>query len=180
MLRRFLSQPSRAYRNFQLVFLPLALNFLIPGVSYLVAPEIALEQFRRLGEALGGGVYPVAEASIIWRVLAGTNVITLGMMCVMLMADLRRFYPVLWPLSFMKGTTALVFLAFFFLVLPSPIFLGAFLLDGVSTALFIVFSSRAHRDIAGRPDEELVPRPLSARWSGPLLPAAAGEASTRA
>jgi hypothetical protein len=162
MLRTFWRQPSRRYRDFQLVFTLLTLNFLIPAVSYTCFPDVALAQFQDLNVRLGGGPYPFAEAdSHVWRYLAASDVMTLGVMCLLLQVNLRRFFPILLPLTFMKAMTAVQFLYGYLTNPQVPAFLAVFVLDGLTALAFVVFARRAHADIAGRPDKELVPLPRS-------------------
>ncbi len=160
MFNRFLEQPARRYRSFQVVYALLALNFLIPAASYAWAPHLAVEQYLRINALLGGLPYVHHEAdSHLWRYLAAANVMTLGMMCVLLLANLRRFYAVLWPLTFMKAFAALSWLGGYLQEAHTPVFLGAAILDGVTCVLFVVFARRAHAEIVPLQDDQLVPRP---------------------
>ncbi len=160
----FWGQPSKAYRNFQVVFTILTLNFAIPALSYTFAPAQAIDGFMQVNRLLGGGAYPFDESSSeLWRILAAANVAALAFMCFILQLDLQRLYAVLAPLCFLKGWAALG-LAGLYVVHPDvPLFLAGALLDGVTCAAFIVFTTRAHADIASRAPEELVPR---LRWTG--------------
>ena len=99
-LTAFFTQPARRYRDHQLAFLLLALNFLIPAFGYSFLPEQAVASFLRINELLGGAPYTFPEAeSRVWRYLGAANVMTLGVMCTMLLVNLRRFFALLWPLS---------------------------------------------------------------------------------
>jgi hypothetical protein len=159
ILRSFFGQPHRRYRDFQIVFALLTLNFSIPAVSYVVAPEIAHEQFSRIGEMFGGGAYTAPEpASRVWRYLGAANVMTLGLMCFLMQLNLRRNYVLLGPLTFLKAYNATLF-AGGFAVTGYPAFLAIALFDFLTSAAFVFFSRRAYRAIEGRPDGELVPRP---------------------
>lgn len=133
-----------AHRQFQLVYAFLTLNFLIPSVGYLLDPALAIAQFERIGTILGAGPYPYAagETGWVWRILAGGNVMTLSFMCALLLWDLRRFFPVLWPLVFMKGLATLLNLAVF-AVTGYPAFLAIFVYDGLSAAAMVYFARRA-------------------------------------
>lgn len=144
-------EAPRDVRRFQLVFTFLTLNFLIPSVGYVLAPDAAMESFRRIGALLGAGAYSVAEQSIVWRTLGATNVATLGVMCLLLQLDVRRFYPVITPLVFMKGSTALLFLLHYLFVLPYPAFLAVAFWDGLAVLLMVRFAPRAHAALAGAP-----------------------------
>ncbi|MBI4617751.1 MAG: hypothetical protein HY720_29330 [Planctomycetes bacterium] len=156
----FFRQPCRPYRDFQIVFTILTLNFAIPSASYVLAPRIAADQFLSIGRTLGGGDYPVPEAeSRLWRYLGATNVMALAFMCFFLQLDLRRNYPVLVPLTFLKGATATLFLLEFLLGTRYPAFLAVSVFDFFTCALFVFFARRAHAEIRDRPDADLVPRP---------------------
>ncbi len=160
MLRAFFSQPSRPYRNFQVAFTLLTLNFVLPALTYTLAPEHAVAQFVAINTRLGGAPYPFDElSSHLWRYLAAANVMTLGFMCLLLQLNLRRFYAVLTPLVFMKGYAALMWLAGFALAPELRVFGAAFVLDALTASAFLFFARRARRDIETRPDSALVPRP---------------------
>lgn len=161
-LRRFFGQKHRRYRNFQLVFTFFTLNFAIPAVSYVVLPEKASETVTGIGRILGGGDWTVPEASShLWRNLGAANVMTLGLMCFLLQWNLRRYRVVLFPLAFLKGYNATLMLLSFALT-RYPAFLAIGLYDWLTTAGFLFFARRAHAEIAGVPDAELVPSPRGA------------------
>ncbi len=156
----FWQQPSRRYRNFQLVFLVLTLNFVIPAFSYTFTPQAAMDQFLTVNRVLGGSDYTFPEAaSRVWRYLAAANVMTLGFCCFLLQYNLRRFYEVRVPLTFMKAYAASCWWVGWALAPEYRFFLAAAVLDTVSAAAFVIFSRSAHDDIAGRSDSDLVPRP---------------------
>lgn len=160
----FFTQPSKAYRNFQIVFTILTLNFAIPTISYIFFPEMAHEQFLQMNAMLGGEAYPVDEAqSHFWRYLGAANVATLAFMCFLLQYNLRAFKPVLIPLTFMKSLAATLWLVGWIQHPEWRAFLGAAVLDYVTSAAFVYFALRAHSDIQKRSDEELVPRPQKVR-----------------
>ncbi len=156
----FWRQPARRYRNFQLVFLVLTLNFVLPALSYTFNPEAAMAQFLQVNRVLGGSDYTFPEAaSRVWRYLAAANVKTLGYCCFLLQYNLRRYYVVRVPLTFMKAYAASCWWVGWALAPEYRFFLAAAVLDSVSAAAFFYFSRTAHDDIAGRPDAELVPAP---------------------
>ena len=160
-LHRFWNQPSTRYRNFQIIFTLLTLNFLIPSISYAIRPEVVAAGFADLNATLGGlpQAFP-EEQSRFWRYLGSANVMTLALMCALLQLDLRRFFPVLLPLMFLKGYNASLFLFGFLADHTYPALLFTFFWDGLAVFLFWFFASRAMADIGGRPPAELVPRPL--------------------
>lgn len=160
----FVAQPCKAYRNFQIVYTVLTLNFLIPAVIYTFAPQLAIDGFLQVNALLGGARYPFAEdSSQLWRILAAANVATLACMCFALQLDLRRLYAVLLPLGFMKAYAALGLLGLFVTYPDVPLFGAGAVLDGVTLAVILTFARAAHRAVAQVPDADLVPRPLGAR-----------------
>jgi hypothetical protein len=64
---QFWNQPNRAYRDMQAAYTAIALSFLLPALTYLLAPRYAVAQFRQLGELLGASAYPYGEESFLWR-----------------------------------------------------------------------------------------------------------------
>ena len=156
-----LSPPPPAVRVFRVVYAILALQFVIPALSYLAAPQLALGTLDQVNRALGGGPYAVQETGQLWHMLAVGNVMTLGFMCALLCADLQRFYPVLPALAFLKGFSALYALAIG-VRHALPVFAAIFVLDGATTAAMIFFARAAHRAL--EPDADRAPL-----WSWLLL-----------
>jgi len=133
-------------RQFQIVFVLLALNFIIPAISYTFFPHVAVEGFLSLNTLLGGAEYTFPEAqSRVWRYLGAANVMTLGFMCTLLLANLRRFYPVLVPLTFMKGYAALAWLFGWIADPGARFFLAAAVFDALTCCAFVFFATRARR-----------------------------------
>ena len=165
-LGRFLFQPSKDYRNFHLVYGFLGAHFIVAALSYLVDPDAAVAGFVELGGLLGGEYYPLYEKSYLWRILAATNVLTLGFLCFFIQADVERHWPALYPLLFMKGTTAVCFLGVFAFALRYPSFLAVAAWDGINCLAFLYYGTRA-RAAARLGAEELFPRPIG-RSTRPL------------
>lgn len=69
-------------------------------------------------------------------------------MCALLQYDLRRFYPVLVPLVFMKTLAALAFLAVYLFAYRYPAFLAVTVYDGLTVFLMLFFAIRARRSLA--------------------------------
>ncbi len=136
-----------ALRNFRIVYTILALNFIIPAFAYLFAPELAWSSLLGVAELFGGRDYPHPETSLYWRILGAGNVMTLGFMCGLLLLDLRRYYPTLVPLVFLKGCSAFGFLGVYLLLLPFPLFLVAFLFDGLTMAAMVYFARAAYHTL---------------------------------
>lgn len=160
-LQRFWTQPNREYRNFQIVFTVLTLNFAIPSLCYIVAPAAAIGQFIQLNQLTGGVEYTFPEsASRLWRYLGTANVATLALMCALLQMNLRKNLAVLVPLTFMKGMAATLFLCAYLATPQYPVFLVASIFDFLTTASFQFFAKRAYKQIQHELDESLVPQPV--------------------
>ncbi len=130
---------------FRIVYAFLALNFLLPAASYVVAPEMAIETLDQVNRLLGGGAYPAAETGHLWHMLAVGNVATLGFLCALLCFDLPRFYPALPGLLFLKGFSALYALSIA-IAHGLPAFAAVFVLDGTTTLAMWFFATRAMRE----------------------------------
>ncbi len=122
----------------------LVLNFFIPAVSYIVAPQLTYQTLDQVNRLLGGGAYPAVESGHLWHMLGTGNVFTLAFMCALLLVDLKRFYPVLPALMFLKGFSA-IYALFIAASHQVPMFYGVFALDGLSTLAMWFFATRAHR-----------------------------------
>jgi hypothetical protein len=140
----------RAYRTFRIVYAIITLNFVLPAISYIVAPETAIGTLERVNRALGGGPYPFVESGSLWHMLAVGNVMTLGFMCALLFVDLRRFYPVLPALAFLKAFSA-AYATWIGLSQACPAFLGIGALDGSTTVAMVFFAVRARRALGDAP-----------------------------
>ena len=136
--------PSEA-RQARWVFAILAAQFIVPAISYLVQPAVALQTLDTANRLLGGGPYAASEnTGHVWHMLAVGNVMTLGFMCALLAADSRRFGPILPSLVFLKGFSALFSLGLALAGYP-PLFFAVFLLDGLTTGVMVLFGVRANR-----------------------------------
>ena len=139
-----------AYRAFQVVYAILVLNFAIPAVSYMVAPEMTVDTLDRVNRLLGGGPYPFRESGQVWHMLAVGNVMTLAFMCALILADVRRFRAVLPALAFLKAYSAL-YSAWIGTHHHCPAFLAIFALDGATTIAMVVFARLALRAVGDAP-----------------------------
>jgi len=155
--------PQRAYRAFQVTYALLTLNFVLPAISYMAKPELTLKTLDDVNRLLGGGGYPFAESGQVWHMLACGNVMTLGFMCAILLLSLRRFYPVLPSLVFLKGFSA-TYATFIGFRHATPSFWAIGVLDGSTTLAMIFFAVRAHRALLQ------LPAPISPFWVRLLLP----------
>jgi hypothetical protein len=110
----FWNQPSRSYRNAQLLFAALTVTFGVASVVYAAFPGFVTGQFALMDALLGGDTagYPEPQ-NRVWTSLAAANVATLCLMSWHLLRDLRRHRSMHLPLLFMKTVSALQFLAWF-------------------------------------------------------------------
>lgn len=136
---------SRAVLAFRIGYTLLGLNFLIPAVSYIVAPSATYETLDQVNRVLGGGAYP-AESGHLWHMLGTGNVMTLAFFCFLLLSDLRRFHPALPALLFLKGFSAIYALAIG-LANSLPVFVAVFVLDALTTLALWQLAARAHREM---------------------------------
>jgi hypothetical protein len=151
----------RAVREFQAIYLVLVLNFLIPAISYVVAPAAAIDTMDRLNRALGGGAWPSREDTHVWHMLAVGNVMTLAWMCWLLLLDVRRYWRVLPALVVLKGFSA-TYSGFIAAWNDLPAFWGVLLLDGTTTAAMIFFAVRARNALEPEPQRRLAAAGLPA------------------
>lgn len=149
---------SRAHRAFRIVYAAIALNFILPAISYIVAPDAAIGTLDRVNRLLGGGAYPFVESGSLWHMLGVGNVMTLGFMCGLLFINLRRFYPVLPALAFLKAFSA-AYATWIGLSKACPAFLAIGALDGSTTVAMVFFAVRARRTL----DDAQPPTPTGAR-----------------
>lgn len=131
-------QPKAAFWA-RVVFAVLAAQFILPALSYVVAPELTVATMDTVNRALGGGPYVATESrGHLWHMLAVGNVMTLGFVCALLAVDLRRFGAALPGLVFLKGFSALFSLGLG--LTGGPVFFYAvFALDGVTAAAMVGF-----------------------------------------
>lgn len=129
---------------FHVVYTVLALNFAIPAVLYAVDPRGSLASFVEVGRLLGAAEMPHTEDSIVWRVLAIANVATLAFGCVLLQLNLRKWFPILTPLVFLKSIAAIGFLVAY-LSEGYPAYLAVVALDTLTAAAMAFFAVRARR-----------------------------------
>ncbi len=159
MITSFWRQQHPAYRNFQLAYTVLTLNFLIPATSYLVAPDMMVSSVHDLGALLTDAPYTACEDSHMWRFLAVSDVWTLGFMCLLLQLNLRRWYPVLLVLLFCKGSSVVASAYVGLFQYNHAFFICPVVLDSVTCLAIGFFATRARRAIGDGPDDQLVPRP---------------------
>ena len=123
---------------FHVVFTWLAIQFLAAGSLYVFAPDFAVEQFVKMGN---GMPYGHAEDSVMWRVLAIANLATLSFCCAFIQFDVRRLFPVLYPLVVLKGIAAIGYGVAWF-VERYPGHFNIFAID-VATVAAMIYLARA-------------------------------------
>ncbi|MFA6316153.1 MAG: hypothetical protein WC943_01945 [Elusimicrobiota bacterium] len=158
-IRRFFGQRSRPYLLFQVLCGAVALHAFVTGLAILLSPESAMEPFLWLGVTLGGMEYPASEHSYLWRSLAAVETWGVGFMAAFLQLDIRRRWPVLWPLAFMKTASSAAFLVVFIGASRWPAFWALGLRDAVLAGAVLYLAFAARKD-AEKDESDLVPRPL--------------------
>lgn len=133
----------------QVVFGLLAVQFILPSLSYFFTPELAVTQAQTLGMLLGGGAYPAVagETGYLFRVLAAGNVFTLGVLCLLMLRDIRRNQPLIPVFVVLKGFSALGYLYVYAVQLHYPLFLLAFFWDALAVSLVVGLGTRAYRAV---------------------------------
>src|SRR5262245_44337745 len=115
----------RELRVMQVLFVALAIQFIVPSLSYLFTPDLAISQAQGIGSLLGGSAYPAGrEGGPIFRVLAAGNVFTLGVLCLLMAYDLRRYHPLIPVFAVLKGFSAVGYLYVYLAELRYPLFLA--------------------------------------------------------
>ena len=153
----FFNQTCTPYRNFQLVFVGLTLMFLGSTIGYTFLPEAVLDSFSQINVLLGGGELQLPDrVSHFWRLLGCGNVIALALCCAMLLRDVRRNYPVLYPLALMKGFVSVAWALVWLADTSIPFYGVAAALDGATLVVIVYFASAAHRAIDADPDVVLI------------------------
>lgn len=140
---------SAAHSTFRVVYALLTLFYGGLGVSYLVDPDRAVRAFSRGNQVLGGIALTVPDAPP-WRYATAVGMTTLGLMCLLLLIDLRRNYPILIPAAFFKVYNAVLWFAYFARS-RFPVFLAAGLLDLLLVALMVTVARRAHARLGEEP-----------------------------
>jgi hypothetical protein len=153
----FLNQPCKPYRNFQLVFAGLTLMFLCSSFGYTFVPDQVIDSFSQINELLGGGPLELPDRiSHFWRLLGCGNVIALALCCWMLLRDLRRNYPVLYPLALMKGFVSVAWAIVWLTDTSVPFYGVAAGLDGATLVAIVYFARSARAAIEASPGARLV------------------------
>ena len=130
---------------FRVVLALLTLEYTGLGVFYLADPAGADRGLPHANQVLGG--IPLLAPDVpVWRYATAAALIAAGLMCAMLLADLRRNLPVLLPLAFFKAFDATLW--FWFSARHGhgqlPVGYAAGTLDWVQVLALIVVTLRAH------------------------------------
>lgn len=161
MISNFFKQENKAYRNMQIVLGLLGIHFIIPSLTYFFNPSQAISQLDQMGRIAGEAPYPIAEISLIWRVLAAGNVFTLGFTCFLLMLNVRKFQGAVPVFAVLKGFSSIGYFYAYFAWLHYLPLLGIFVWDAINVAFVAVLAPRALREIERRgkeAEQRLIPR----------------------
>lgn len=181
--RRFWRQPSLHYRNFQLLFGPLAYTLLVVAGFLLVAPTWSSQLVGALDRRLGGfGIGQLLERLPLFRVLAAGYLGTVGLIAFRLRRDLRHRRALLVPFVFSSAAAIPVALTGWFSYPESPLLLAVAGIAAVTAVAGAILGMLAANDIFGLRDARLVPRPvdhsglgwmpIEQRWVESILEAA--------
>jgi hypothetical protein len=132
------SSPS----TFQVVYALLTVFYGGLGASYLFDSAHAVRNFSRLNEFLGGVAIPNVNVPP-WRYVTVIGMTTLALMCLMLLVDLRRNYPVLIPAVFFKAFNAVLWFVYYGQT-DLPVFLFAGFVDVILVAVMVAVARREY------------------------------------
>ncbi|MFB6351068.1 MAG: hypothetical protein ABEK29_04680, partial [Bradymonadaceae bacterium] len=160
-VRRFWTQRSTQYRNFQIAFVLLFVSVALAAGGCLFAPAFVLEQIASINIWLGGARDAITTShTTVWRYLGTAHAVAMAFMCWWLLRDLRNRRSVLAPLVFLAGTAGMLCLAGYLQLAGYPVLLAAAVGAFASCAVVVVFATVAWADIQGRSDGVLVPAPV--------------------
>jgi hypothetical protein len=134
--------------GFQIVYAALTIFYGTLGVSYLVNPAGSVGNFSRLDKLLGGPTIPNVDVPP-WRYVTVIGMTNLALMCLMLMADLRRNYPLLVPAVFFKAFNAVLWFVYYGQT-KLPVFLFAAFVDVGLVVVMVEVARRAHARLDAR------------------------------
>lgn len=156
-LSRFWKQPNKQYRNFQLVYTAITLNFAVPTISYYLDKASTDRRANNLALRLAGRPLPSSEESDVWWILGAGNVATLAFMCALLQHNVLRNRRVLVPLVFLKMASALGYFGVWRRT-GHRFFAAASLLDSVTSLAMWLVARSAIQSLDGITDVgDLVP-----------------------
>lgn len=112
------------------------------GFSYLFDSARSVKHFSQLDELLGGAAIPNVDVPP-WRYAAVMGMTTLALMCLMMLIDLRRNYPLLVPAVFFKALNAVLWFVYW-RQSDLPVFLFAGFVDIGLVVLMVVVGRRAY------------------------------------
>lgn len=162
----FLKQPTRGYRNFQLVYGLIALTHLVVAVAAIYWPVELHEGFAGVNAAINGVRYYFPEdQGTYYRVIAATHLAGIAVMFALLQWNVRAHAPLLLPLVCFKLLAGVFWLVAF---VERPIIAAALAcatLDFVLAAVFVAFARPAYREASG--EKAALVRPTLRR---PMVP----------
>jgi hypothetical protein len=100
------------------------------GIYYLANPSGAIDALSAANQRLGGVPIHVVDVTA-WRYTAAVGMMTLGVMCGMILVDLRRNSSMLVPVVFFKGFDILLLVRYYGLHTNMPACLEFAALDAI-------------------------------------------------
>jgi hypothetical protein len=125
-------------------FATLAAFFSGLGVYYLANPRGAIAALSTTNQHLGGIAIVVVDV-VAWRYTAAVGMITLGVMCLLVLVDLRRNSTMLIPAVFFKGFDVVLLVRYSALHPRVPACLEFAFMDVVLVAAMIGLAVPARR-----------------------------------
>jgi hypothetical protein len=114
------------------------------GVYYLANPSGAINALSATNQRLGG--VPIVVVDVVaWRYTAAVGMMTLGVMCLLILVDLRRNSSMLVPLVFFKGFDIVLLVRYSMLHPHMPACLQFAALDAILIACALGLAMLARR-----------------------------------
>jgi hypothetical protein len=155
----FFNQPCKSFRNFQMVFVVLTLMFTSSTITYTLMPAMTMESFSTINQILGGGELQLPDSeSQFWRLLGCGNVAALMLCCLLLLINIKRFYPVVYPLLLMKGFVGFSWLYIYLQDTSIPFFGVAAGLDVLTFFVILYFPRKAMDALKEADESTLIPQ----------------------
>ena len=135
-------------------FATLTIFFAGLGLYYLANPSGAIRALSAANQRLGG--VPITAVDVVaWRYTAAVGMITLGVMCFMVLRDLRRNSSMLVPAVFFKACDIVLLVRYYLLHTRVPACLEFAAMDAVLIAAMIGLAMPARQRLVASDDEPL-------------------------
>ncbi len=128
------------------------------GIYYLADPSGAIRALSNANQRLGG--VPVTAVDVVaWRYTAAVGMMTLGVMCFLMLVDLRRNSTMLVPAVFFKGFDIVLLVHYYGLHTQVPACLEFAAIDAILIASMVGLAVPARRRLVAGDSSSVVVRP---------------------